>query len=252
MCGWMATTVMTAATMFGPRVTGTVRLIPVVIGLRIAGFIAMGSGSWLKGIGGRLNLTGGAMKRGPSGPLFCVLRSSRNGLEAYGERELDAGTVAVEKVVAVADVVNVDIVGGVPVWIPIFRPGVQQREPEAVILEAGQAADEDHGQFADAEEVVVAEVEAESIIGNAIAVVATALGPSLMLGLKGGRAGLHEARLDLTLMLGNAARVDAAVGGTVDLDAAVVSAAIGLLVNDRAGGGGVSGLCLAFFLFVLG
>jgi hypothetical protein len=53
-------------------------------------------------------------------------------------------------------------------------------------------------------------------------------------------------------MLGNAARVDAAVGGTVDLDAAVVSAAIGLLVNDRAGGGGVSGLCLAFFLFVLG
>jgi len=84
---------------------------------------------------------------------------------------------AVEQVVAVVDVGDIDVVGVVPVIRPISRVGVNHGEPITVVLEAGISAYNQEGKAVDAEPMALAKVSTETIVGNAVAVVSTALLP---------------------------------------------------------------------------
>lgn len=77
--------------------------------------------------------------------------------------------------------------------------------------------------------MVIAEVEPESVFRYAVAVITAALAPCAVVVVPGMRARLAETAAYLLLVLWDAAMVDAAVGGAVRLDAAVISAAVALL-----------------------
>ena len=111
----------------------------------------------------------------------------------------------------------------------MFRPRIGECDPITVILEARIPADKDHGKAINAEEVVIAEVEPESVFRYAIAVIAAALAPCAVVVVPGMRARLAETVVHLFLALWHAAMVDAPMLGTVGLDAAVISAAVALL-----------------------
>src|ERR1019366_7181604 len=84
--------------------------------------------------------------------------------------------------------------------------------------------------------VASAEVEAESIVRDAVAVVAAALLPGAVLGRPRTCARLQEAAAHLRLLLRDAAGVNAAKGGRGGrLDAAMVGAAVGRLRALRGG-----------------
>jgi len=95
----------------------------------------------------------------------------------------DVGIPAVEQVVPVVDVSDIDVVGVVPVIRPVFRPRVDHTEPIAVVLEAWESAHNQEGEAVDAEPMVLAKVSTEALIGNAVAVVAAALLPAAMVGI---------------------------------------------------------------------
>ena len=139
------------------------------------------------------------------------------------------GVIAVIEVVPIAGVVEIHIVGFVPVCPPGFRPWIDDRDPISVVLEARLPTHEDQRKAVDAEEMIAAEVEPEAGVGNPVAAVATALTPALVLALPRAGAGLNKACAHLPLVLRNAAVVDAAVGGAVELHAAMINAAIGRL-----------------------
>jgi hypothetical protein len=101
-------------------------------------------------------------------------------------------------------------------------------------LEARLSTDEDEGKTVDAEEVVVPEEEPETGVGNPVAVIAAALAPALMFVFPRTGAGLPKACVYLLLMLRNSAEVNAAVGRAVELNSAVIGAAIGWLVLLRS------------------
>ena len=52
---------------------------------------------------------------------------------------------AVVQVIAVARVVDVDVIVVIPIAGPVFRPGIGKAEPIAAVLKAGIAADDYHG-----------------------------------------------------------------------------------------------------------
>jgi hypothetical protein len=101
--------------------------------------------------------------------------------------DIDGDTIAriptVVQVIAVARVVNVDIIVVVPVVGPIFRPGLGEAEPEATILETGVSADDHNGVTVNAEVVIGAKVAVIAVFGNAVTVVPSALLPIAMFGL---------------------------------------------------------------------
>ena len=85
------------------------------------------------------------------------------------------GTVA--EVVAVVHVINVNVIGLIPVRCPGFRPRINNREPEAAVLEARASVDDDHGRAVHAEIVSPAKMLAEPVLWNAIAHVTSAVVP---------------------------------------------------------------------------
>jgi len=89
----------------------------------------------------------------------------------------------VVQVIAAVREVDIDVVIVVPIVGPIFRPGVNHSEPIAAVLEAGIAANQHHGVAVNAEGMPRTEVAVVAIIGNVVAVVATALLPVAMLRL---------------------------------------------------------------------
>jgi hypothetical protein len=84
---------------------------------------------------------------------------------------------AVEQVIAVVDVADIDIVGVIPVRRPGFWPRVNETEPIAAVLEAGISAHNQEGEPIDSEPMFRPKVSTESIVRNAVAVVAAALLP---------------------------------------------------------------------------
>ena len=90
---------------------------------------------------------------------------------------MHARMTTVAKVVAVVHVIDINIVGLIPVGSPGFWPRINNREPEAAVLEAGASIDDQHGRAVDAEIVSAAKVFMESLCGNAIARVASAIMP---------------------------------------------------------------------------
>jgi hypothetical protein len=104
-------------------------------------------------------------------------------LHRDADRNSNVGIPAVEQIVAVIDIGDVDVVGVVPVIRPVSWPRVNHAEPIAVVLEAGISAHNEEGETVNAEPVVLAKISAEAIVRNAVAVVATTLLPVAVVGI---------------------------------------------------------------------
>lgn len=102
----------------------------------------------------------------------------RSALHHDRDREPDLRIPAVEKVVAII-VVDVDIVGVVPIFRPVFRPRVNKQEREPSIDETW-IPHVDSRPRSDAEEVPAAEIDTELVLGNVVAPIAAALRPCAM------------------------------------------------------------------------
>jgi len=94
------------------------------------------------------------------------------------DRNCDIGIPAVEQVVAVVDVADIDVVGVVPVIRPVFRPWVDENEPITTVLETRVSTYNQEGQSVHAEAMVWTKVSAEPIIRDAVTVVAATLLPT--------------------------------------------------------------------------
>lgn len=84
---------------------------------------------------------------------------------------------AVEQVVAVIDVADVDVVSVIPVVRPVLRPWIHETEPIPPVLEAGKSANNQKGPAIDPETVVWPKGSAEAIFGYAVAVIPATLLP---------------------------------------------------------------------------
>jgi hypothetical protein len=104
-------------------------------------------------------------------------------LHRDADRNSNVGIPAVEEIVAVIDIGDVDVVGVVPVIRPVSWPWVNHAEPIAVVLEAGISAHNEEGETVNAEPVVLTKISAEAIVRNAVAVVATTLLPVAVVGI---------------------------------------------------------------------
>ena len=104
-------------------------------------------------------------------------------LHRYADRNPDVGIAAIEQVIAVVDVRDIDVVSVVPVIPPVFWPWVNEADPIAAVLEAGISAHNEEREAGDAEAMILTKVSAETVIRNAVAVVASALLPSAVVGV---------------------------------------------------------------------
>ena len=84
---------------------------------------------------------------------------------------------AVEQVVAVIDIADVNLVGVVPVVRPGFGPWVYETEPIAAILELGIPARDTEGAALDTKPMLRSEVATVSRVGDSLALVAATLLP---------------------------------------------------------------------------
>ena len=100
------------------------------------------------------------------------------------------GIAGVVEVISAVVVVDVAIVGLIPVGSPELRVRIEEDEPVSGVLEARVSADVHERQTIDAEEVARAVVEAEVVGGYAVAVVSAALTPGAVLGVPIGSATL--------------------------------------------------------------
>lgn len=166
------------------------------------------------------------MMKGVTERELVPLRFLSISLECDGDRYPYAGARTIVQVVPIVGVIKIYVVGFVPSVRPHFRPGINERDPIAVIAEARVTADEDHGQSVNAEEVVPSPVRPEARFWYAVAVVAAALAPGTVVVIPRPGARLAEAAAHLLLLLRNAAMVDAAVSRAIGPDAAVISAAV--------------------------
>ncbi len=91
--------------------------------------------------------------------------------------DADARIPLVVHVVPIIGVDDVNVVGFVPIVGPVSWPRINQTEPKAVVLEAGEAANNHIGLVVDDEPVVLAEVAIVTVVRDAVAVVAAALLP---------------------------------------------------------------------------
>jgi len=104
-------------------------------------------------------------------------------LHRDADRNSGLGIPAVEQVIAVVDVHDIDVIRVVPVIPPVFWPRVNETEPIAAVLEAGISAHNQEGQSVDAESMVRTKVSTKPVVRDAVAVVATTLLPSAMVGI---------------------------------------------------------------------
>jgi len=104
-------------------------------------------------------------------------------LHRDADRNSGLGIPAVEQVIAVVDVHDIDVVVVVPVIPPVFRPWVNETEPIAAVLEAGISAHNQEGESVNTEPMVPTKVSAEAVVRNAIAVVAATLLPGAVIGI---------------------------------------------------------------------
>lgn len=86
---------------------------------------------------------------------------------------------AVVQIISVV-IVNVNVVARVPVYCPVFWPRVKKHEPKPAVLEARIPRNYREGA-ADAEPVLTAEIESETVVRNVVTTIAAALIPRAML-----------------------------------------------------------------------
>jgi len=77
-------------------------------------------------------------------------------------------------------IVNVKVVGIIPVFCPVFGPRVNEHERKATVLKAG-ISHEYRGSAPDAERVCNSKIEAETVLRDVVTSIAAALPPSAML-----------------------------------------------------------------------
>ena len=90
---------------------------------------------------------------------------------------------AVVQVITVIDIADIHVIIVVPVVAPVVWPRVKGTDPIALVLEARVSADNQKGEADDPESVARPKVSAETVVRNAIAVVATALLPGAVVRL---------------------------------------------------------------------
>jgi hypothetical protein len=101
-----------------------------------------------------------------------------------------AGIPAVVQVIPVFDVHDVNVICFVPVGSPEFRIRINDTEPIATVLETWKTANLHKGEAVNAERVDRAIVAGEIYVRNPVAVIAAALLPCAMLGIKAAGAAL--------------------------------------------------------------
>ena len=111
------------------------------------------------------------------------LHSPSTELQRDADCDSDAGVSLVVHVVSVVGVDHVHVVGLIPVVGPVAGPRINQGEPIAAVLEAGEAADHHVGLAVNDKSMARAEVSVVAIVRNAVAVVASALLPRAVLRL---------------------------------------------------------------------
>ena len=99
------------------------------------------------------------------------------------DRDSLTGIPVVVQVVAVVDVVYVDIVIVIPVVAPGLRPRVNRADPVTVVLKARITADHQEGKSIYPEAMAGPEVSAEAVIRDAVTVITATLFPGPVVGL---------------------------------------------------------------------
>ena len=94
-----------------------------------------------------------------------------------------SGYLRFVQVVAVVDVVHIDIVIVIPVIPPRLRPRVNGADPIAVVLESRISTYDQEGQAVDTELMARAKVSAETAVWDAIAAVSPTLSPRAVVGV---------------------------------------------------------------------
>ena len=123
-----------------------------------------------------LTLRDFASEPGPSGSgAECTGCLQRN-----GDGKPDVRIAAIVEVVSIV-VVDVNVIGAIPVCRPVFRIRVDQQERVAAVPEA-RISHEHNGAGSHAEEVPAAETEIEGGLRNVVTAVASALLPGAMVG----------------------------------------------------------------------
>src|SRR5450631_1381833 len=84
--------------------------------------------------------------------------------------------IAVVEVITVIVIVDIKVIGGVPVLRPVCGPRIQEQERSPLILETRITQIHDRRRL-EAEVVLRAEVQIESVLRDVIAAVASALRP---------------------------------------------------------------------------
>jgi hypothetical protein len=83
-------------------------------------------------------------------------------------------------VIPVIDVVDVNVVSFVPSARPVFRPWINDTEPEAAVLESGVSTDDQEWGAVNAKPVSTAKMRTEAVFRNAVAPVTAAFAPATM------------------------------------------------------------------------
>jgi hypothetical protein len=112
--------------------------------------------------------------------MLSVDTNSHNSFTALprdADRKPDIGIASVVQVVAVVDIGDVNVVVVIPVVPPIFRPWVNETDPIALILEAGESANNNKGPVVNPEPMVTTKVSTVAVVGDSVAVVTSALLP---------------------------------------------------------------------------
>jgi hypothetical protein len=78
------------------------------------------------------------------------------------------------------DVVNVNVISFVPRARPVFRPRIDDTEPEAPILKSGVSTHNNYWCAANAKPVSPAKMCAETVFGNPVTAVTSTFVPSMM------------------------------------------------------------------------
>ncbi len=101
-------------------------------------------------------------------------------LQGNADGDADARISLVVHVIPIVLIDDIHVVGLVPVVCPSVRPRVNQAEPEAAVLEAWVSTNHHIRLVIDDEPVVRSKVAVVAVVGNAIAMVAAALLPCVV------------------------------------------------------------------------
>jgi hypothetical protein len=110
-------------------------------------------------------------------PFGVTTEGGRTGtaLHRDADRNSDGGISAVEQVIAIVNVVDVDVVGVIPVIRPVPWPGVNKAKPITTLLEAGVSANDQEGQAFNSEPMAWTKVSMKAAVRDSVATIAATL-----------------------------------------------------------------------------